>query len=222
MYYFKIDVSFWWMKPCSVLLRRSVDLRGGTGKGEVELACAFSIYANAAHREYTHAQITSPSIYLRIVNSHPTRPSNLSPLSLSLSLFICVYITRMCVRAAAALTALPIRILLVLRINLLSCRVSFGVHRILPLPPRSLHRKEIFAHTTIRVLFASRSRPFFRFRFCVPWLTATDAFGRSPTSRFRLMYYVRSLPVAPLCTPLVNAMISCIPHGSDWGGGDRL
>jgi len=178
------------------------------------------MHANTAHRAYSHAHITSPGVYLRIVNSRPTRPSNLSSLSLTVAcpLFICVYITRMCVRAAAALTALPIRIPLVLRINLLSCRVSFGVHRILPLPPRSLHRKEIFAHTTIRVLFASRSRPFFRFRFCVPWLTATDAFGRSPTSRFRLMYYVRSLPVAPVCTPLVNATISCIPHGSDRRG----
>lgn len=102
------------------------------------------MHANAAHRAYTHAHITSPGVYLRIVHPHPTHPSNLSsPLSFS----ICVYITRICVRAAAALTALPIRILLVLRINLLSCRVSFEVHRILPLPPRSLHRKrDICAH----------------------------------------------------------------------------
>lgn len=104
MYYFKIDVSFRRMKPWAVLPRRSVDLRGGTGKGEVELACAFSMHANAVHREYTHAQITSPSVYLRIVNSHPTRPSNLSPHSLSLShshslslsLYLCIYYTHVC------------------------------------------------------------------------------------------------------------------------------
>jgi len=92
MYYFKIDVSFRRMKPCAGLHRRAVDLRGGPGQREVELACVFSMHANAAHRAYTHAHIASPGVYLRIVNPHPHSPVKLLPPSLYLS----IYYTHVC------------------------------------------------------------------------------------------------------------------------------
>lgn len=149
------------MKPCTGLSRCTVDLRGNPGErgvgGDGTSYSVFSMHANAPHRVHTH--ITFPRVYLRTLCSSTltlSRSSSLPnpSLSQSLSLYLCIYYMRVCVRAAAALTAPPIRILLVLRINLLSCRVSFGVYRILP------HRKEIFARTTIRVPFDRRSDRF--------------------------------------------------------------
>jgi len=58
---------------------------------------------------------------------------------------------------------------------------------------------------------------------CRPRQTATDAFGRSPTRCVRLMYFVKSLPVVPLCslhTVGRRYIISHMPHGS-FGGARR-
>lgn len=130
-------------------------------------------------------------------------PLSLSSPSISIYVYMC-YTTHVCVRAAAALTAFPDSYsLLVLRINLLSCRVSFVYYR----------RRCVHCPAKSRYLRALKygcspvdpDRPFLRSGFYKPpRSTATDAFGRSPARRARLMYYARSpwLPVPPIRTQL--------------------
>jgi len=90
-----------------------------------------------------------------------------------------------------------------LRINLLSCRVSFVYYR-----RRCVHytaKRRYLRALKYECSPVDPDRPFFRSGFYKPpRSTATDAFGRWPARRTRLMYYARSpwLPVPPIRTPL--------------------